>query len=36
MEAWADWAAQLMALKPHKQLYFQRGLQALFLMQKAL
>ena len=36
MEIWADWAAQLMALKPHKQLYFQRGLHALSLMQQAL
>lgn len=36
MEIWADWAAQLMALKPHKRLYFQRGLQALSLIQQAL
>jgi hypothetical protein len=35
MELWADWARQLMALKPHKRLYFQRGLQALSLMQQA-
>jgi hypothetical protein len=35
MELWADWALQLMALKPHKRLYFQRGLQALSLMQQA-
>ncbi|MEM6435600.1 MAG: IS4 family transposase, partial [Cyanobacteria bacterium P01_D01_bin.115] len=34
MELWADWACQLMALKPHKRLNFQRGLQALFLMQQ--
>lgn len=35
MEVWADWALQLMALKPHKRLYFQRGLKALSLMQQA-
>ncbi len=32
----ADWAFQLIALKPHKQLYFQRGFYALSLMQQAL
>jgi hypothetical protein len=36
MELWADWALQLIALKPHKQLYFQRGFYALSLMQQAL
>ncbi|NEQ43398.1 MAG: IS4 family transposase [Leptolyngbya sp. SIOISBB] len=35
MELWYPWAEQLMALKPHKRLFFQRGLQALSLMQKA-
>jgi hypothetical protein len=35
MELWADWVRQLMALKPHKRLYFQRGLRALSLMQQA-
>jgi hypothetical protein len=35
MELWHEWAGQLMALKPHKRLFFQRGLQSLFLMQKA-
>jgi len=36
MELWADWALNLIALKPHKQLYYQRGLSALSLMQQAL
>ena len=36
MELWADWAFQLIALKPHKHLYFQRGFYALSLMQQAL
>jgi len=36
MELWADWALNLMALKPHKRLYFQRGLYALSLMQQPL
>lgn len=36
MELWTDWAFRLMALKPHKRLYFQRGLQALVLMQQAI
>lgn len=35
MEIWAEWALSLMALKPHKRLYFQRGLQALSLLQQA-
>lgn len=35
MEIWADWAFALMALKPHKRLYFRRGLCALSLMQQA-
>jgi hypothetical protein len=35
MELWADWALNLIALKPHKRLYFQRGFQALSLMQQA-
>lgn len=36
MELWSDWAFRLMALKPHKRLYFQRGFQALALMQQAM
>ena len=35
MEIWAEWAFKLMALKPHKRLYFQRGFLALSLMEKA-
>ncbi|PZV14293.1 MAG: IS4 family transposase, partial [Leptolyngbya sp.] len=35
MELWADWALKLVALKPHKYLYFQRGFYALSLMQQA-
>jgi hypothetical protein len=35
MELWADWALRLIALKPHKHLYFQRGFYALSLMQQA-
>jgi hypothetical protein len=35
MEVWADWALQLMTLKPHKRLDFQRGLRVLSLMQQA-
>jgi len=35
MEIWAEWAFTLMALKPHKRLFFQRGLHALSLMQQA-
>ena len=36
MELWNDWVLSLIALKPHKRLYFQRGFQALALMQQAL
>lgn len=36
MELWADWALKLIALKPHKRLYFQRGFQALSLIQQAM
>ena len=36
MELWSDWALKLIALKPHKRLYFQRGFEALSLMQKAM
>jgi len=36
MALWQDWAFQLMALKPHKRLFFRRGLNALSLIQKAL
>lgn len=35
MELWADWALNLVALKPHKRLYFQRGFYALSLIQQA-
>jgi hypothetical protein len=35
MELWGDLAAALMALKPHKRLFFQRGLNALSLIQQA-
>lgn len=35
MELWAELALQLMALKPHKRLYYQRGFNALSLMQQA-
>ena len=35
MDLWADLAFKLMALKPHKRLYFQRGLYALSLIQGA-
>jgi hypothetical protein len=35
MELWKDWALSLIALKPHKWLYFQRGFYALSLMQQA-
>jgi Transposase DDE domain len=35
MELWSDLALKLMALKPHKRLYFQRGFQALSLIQQA-
>ena len=33
---WSDLAGSLMALKPHKRLHFQQGLQALSLVQSAL
>lgn len=35
IELWTDWAARLVALKPHKRLYFQRGMIALALIQQA-
>lgn len=35
MEIWSQWAFKLMALKPHKRLYFQRGLLAISLMEHA-
>jgi hypothetical protein len=35
MELWADWVRNLIALKPHKRLYFQRGFLALSLIQQA-
>ncbi len=34
MELWADLALGLIALKPHKRLYFQRGFHALSLMKQ--
>jgi hypothetical protein len=34
MELWNDWVLRLIALKPHKRLYFQRGFYALALMQQ--
>lgn len=33
MDIWADWALKLIALKPNKRLYFQRGFLALSLME---
>lgn len=36
MELWADWVLDLIAQKPHKRLYFQRGFYALSLIQQAL
>jgi len=36
MELWHDWVLSLIALKPHKRLYFQRGFYALSLMQQPL
>ncbi|WP_027268927.1 IS4 family transposase [Leptolyngbya sp. PCC 6406] len=36
MDLWADWALKLVALKPHKHRYFQRGFHALSLIQQAL
>ena len=35
MELWSDWALKLTTLKPHKRLYFQRGLKALSLIQSS-
>jgi hypothetical protein len=35
MELWADLALNLIDLKPHKRLFFQRGFQALSLMKQA-
>ena len=35
MALWQDWAFELMALKPHKRLFFQRGLNALSLIEGA-
>ncbi len=31
---WRDWMLALMALKPHKSLHFQRGLEALSLVRQ--
>ena len=36
MELWHDWVLQLIALKPHKRLYFQRGFYALSLLQQGI
>lgn len=36
MEKWTEWMVQLIALKPHKRRYFQRGLVALSLIQQEL
>jgi hypothetical protein len=36
MDLWADWAYRLMALKPHKRLYFRRGFVALSLMKQVM
>ena len=36
MEVWSNLAYSLMSLKPHKRLYFRRGLKALSLIQSAL
>ena len=35
MELWHDWVLRLVALKPRKWLFFQRGFCALSLMQQA-
>ena len=35
MDLWTDWVLNLIALKPHKRLYFQRGFHALSLIQQA-
>ena len=34
MSLWADFVLPLLALKPHKRLYFQRGFEALSLMRQ--
>lgn len=34
MRLWADFVLPLLALKPHKRLYFQRGFDALSLMRQ--
>ena len=36
MDIWAEWTFKLIALKPHKRLYFQRGFLALSLIQQAI
>jgi hypothetical protein len=36
IKLWADWVHRLMALKPHKRLYFQQGFLAMSLMQQAM
>ena len=36
MEVWAHWADLLMQLKPHKTLYFKRGLEALAMVKSTL
>jgi hypothetical protein len=36
MEIWAEFMQALVSLKPHKRLNFQRGLQALSLLQSTL
>ncbi|MEP0914434.1 hypothetical protein NDI45_26375 [Leptolyngbya sp. GB1-A1] len=36
MDLWANWAEQLMRLKPQKRCFFQRGLRALSLIQSTL
>lgn len=35
MELWADLALNLIALNPHKSLFFQRGFQSLLLIKQA-
>ncbi len=34
LNLWSTWAGKLMALKPHKRLFFQRGLRAIALIQQ--
>jgi elongation factor P hydroxylase len=36
MALWTDFVLPLLALKPHKRLYFQRGFDALTLMKQGL